>query len=252
MKRILLAFILLALPMAAQEQKQEQKKEERAENRPVQKLFVLKYADPSQIARLMQVFGGSLTPNSEMHALAVLANPETMKAIEEAIQRLDVPTAVPKDIELTFYLLVGGEAENPIAGAVPKDLDSVVAQLKNAFAFKSYHLLDTLTLRTRAGQRASTTSSGGAMQMSSVSYPVTTSINLNAATVGPDGTTIRIDGMRAVIQVPLMSGGGGINFKDLVLSTDLDIKEGQKVVVGRIGISHNQALFLVLTAHPVS
>jgi len=34
----------------------------------------------------------------------------------------------------------------------------------------------------------------------------------------------------------------------LGIQTDLDIKEGQKVVVGRLGISHDQALFLVMMA----
>ena len=33
---------------------------------------------------------------------------------------------------------------------------------------------------------------------------------------------------------------------DLQMQTDLDIKEGQKVVVGRLGLSHDQALFLVM------
>jgi hypothetical protein len=32
----------------------------------------------------------------------------------------------------------------------------------------------------------------------------------------------------------------------LEMATDLDIKEGQKAVVGRLGLSHDQALFLVM------
>jgi antitoxin component of RelBE/YafQ-DinJ toxin-antitoxin module len=35
------------------------------------------------------------------------------------------------------------------------------------------------------------------------------------------------------------------------LSTDLDIKEGQKVVVGKVGIDPSQAMFLVLMAHVI-
>jgi hypothetical protein len=37
----------------------------------------------------------------------------------------------------------------------------------------------------------------------------------------------------------------------LALSASVDVKEGQKVVVGRIGVAHDQALFVVLTAHVV-
>jgi len=38
---------------------------------------------------------------------------------------------------------------------------------------------------------------------------------------------------------------------NLSLSASVDLKEGQKVVVGRIGVAHDQALFVVLTAHVV-
>jgi hypothetical protein len=34
---------------------------------------------------------------------------------------------------------------------------------------------------------------------------------------------------------------------NLGLTTDVDIKEGQKVVIGRMGIGKDQALFLVMT-----
>jgi hypothetical protein len=40
-------------------------------------------------------------------------------------------------------------------------------------------------------------------------------------------------------------------FQNLSLDADIDVKEGQKVVVGRLSI-HDQALFLVLTAHVVN
>jgi hypothetical protein len=35
------------------------------------------------------------------------------------------------------------------------------------------------------------------------------------------------------------------------LSTDVDIKEGQKVVVGKMAMNPNEAMFLVLMAHVI-
>jgi hypothetical protein len=237
MKTLLLALVSLALPLAAQEQKQEPAR--------VQKIFVLKYADPRSLREIVGAFGSS-TPNAEMHTLTVSATPENMKAIEDAIARLDTPAAAPRDIDLTFYLVVGGEGDPAAARPFPKDLDSVVAQLKNAFAFKSYRLLDTLTLRTRTGQAAAVDSVGGIMDTGMPLPAVRTSIAIAAASIATDGT-IQIDHLRASIRMQATSGA-----PDLGITSNLGVKEGQKVVVGRIGISRDQALFLVVMARPAA
>jgi hypothetical protein len=247
MKRFLFALMLMALPLAAQDDK-------KAETKPaptVQKLFLLKYADPDNLANLLQVFHANIRPNRDMRALAVDGTSEAVAGIEDAIKRLDILAAAPANVDLTVYLVVGHEAESPAGSSpVPKDLDSVVTQLKNAFAFKSYSLLDVLALRTRTGQPASTTSSGGAMQFGDgSSQPVVTSFSIRSATIASDGATVRIDSLSSNCKVPLPTVSGGKIFapQDLGIRTDIDIKEGQKVVVGRLGISRDQALFLVMT-----
>ena len=50
--------------------------------------------------------------------------------------------------------------------------------------------------------------------------------------------------MNADYRVPVSNGGNDYQMQNLGIQTDLDIKEGQKVVVGRLGISHDQALFI--------
>jgi hypothetical protein len=244
MKRVFLALLLLALPLAAQEEK-------KAEAKPiatVQKLFVLKYADPQSVRNLLQVFHASIDANRDMRVLAVDATPETMSAIEDAIKRLDVPSAAPTNIDLTVYMVVGHEAESSAGSVpVPKELESVVTQLKSAFAFKSYSLLDVLALRTRTGQEANSSSSGGALQAGvGGTHPVLTQLRLGSTSVDGDGPTIHINKLNANIRVPV-STGSGWEYQGLGLGADVDIKEGQKVVIGRLGIS-NDALFLVMTA----
>ena len=81
MKRLILTLAVLALPLAAQAPKKEAGPEaaqtltamEQLKQRQVQKLFILKYADPNQIRQLIVVFTTSSTVNSAMHALAVSA-----------------------------------------------------------------------------------------------------------------------------------------------------------------------------------
>lgn len=245
MKRFLLALLLIALPLAAQEEKKPEPKPAPT----VQRLFMLKYADPQSLANLLRVFHATIWPDRDLRALSVDASAEAMAGIEDAIKHLDVPAAAPTNVDMTVYLVVGHEGESPAGSAtLPKDLDSVVTQLKNAFAFKAYSLLDALELRTRTGQGASTTSSGGTVQISEGhSQPVTTSFKIRSASIGSDGSTVRVDSLNASIKMPVPNGNGGSIYTDLGISTDLDIKEGQKVVVGRLGISRDQALFLVMT-----
>jgi hypothetical protein len=198
---------------------------------------------------LLQVFDASVRQNAEMHALAIEASPEAMHAIEDAIQKLDVPSALPRNIEMTVFLLVATDSATPAGSPVPKELDDVATQLKNTFPFKSYGLLDVLTFRTRTGQSVSTTSSGGSFQIGTRPVSVISSLRIGSISVGSDGSTVRIDRMSSSYRVPVPSGGGEqYSYQDLGIQTDLDIKEGQKVVVGRLGISHDQALFLVMMA----
>jgi hypothetical protein len=216
----------------------------------VQKVFILKYADPRAVHQLLSAFGVGVWESPDMHALSVSATPQTMQAIEDAIARLDVPAAAPKDVSLVMHLVIGSDTDGATA-AVPKELDKVVSELHNTFPFKNYRLLDVLTLRARTGQRASTQSAGGALQFGSVSKPVLTNFAINSSSVAPDGTTLRLDGLRVSGRIPVEQGPGEFNFWNLDMSTDVDIKEGQQVVIGRQGLNKEQALFLVLSAHVV-
>jgi hypothetical protein len=253
-----MALLLLAPLAMAQEQK---KADEKPPEPQVQKLFVLKYADPRDIGNLLKVFTSKVTPNGSMHALAVSATPEAMTAIEDAIKRLDVPSAAPQNVELTVYLVIGG-SDTASQGALPKELDGVLVQLKNAFAFKSYRLEDVLTMRTRTGQPVSTSGTGGSVQIGNTSRPIITQLHIQSVSVGPEGA-IRIDGLQASNRVPVATGsfqpgvgGVGVNplantqfsYQDIGMNADLDIKEGQKLVVGKMGINPSEAMFLVLTA----
>jgi hypothetical protein len=246
MKRQLLALLLLALPLAAQDTATTL-----VPPPMIQKLIPLKYADPRALYDLLRIFEANIIFNAELHALAVKATPQTMQAVEDAVARLDTPASAPKDIDLTIHLVVGSDSEVNIGASLPKDLEPVVNQLKNNFPFKNYRQLDVMTLRTRSGQRAGTESSGGSMQFGNVTKAVVTNFAINSSSIGADGATIRLDQVRSNSKIPIEVGQGQYSIQELNLNTDLDIKEGQKVVVGRMGINREQALFLVLTARVV-
>jgi len=245
MKKIWMVLLLAAAAMAQQETKAEKPPKE-----VVQKLFILKYADPGQIRQLLQVFDATVSQSGELHALTVKASPEAMRAIEEAIQKLDVPSAMPKDVEMTVFLLVASDSGAAAGSAIPKDIDSVVTQLKNTFPFKNYGLLDVITFRTRTGESVRATSSGGSLPMGNKPVSVITQLSINSIALQGDGSTLRVERLNAQIRVPSIteSSGGDVKYQyiDLQMQSDLDIKDGQKVVVGRLSLTHDQALFLVM------
>jgi hypothetical protein len=262
MKRILAILIMLALPLMAQEQKKPEEAPAKPSQPGVQKLFILKYADPNQLGSLLNVFPASIRPNSGMHALAVAASPEAMVAIEDAIRQLDVPGAAPKDLELIAYFLVGRSEDrqdlvSDSAQETPKELESVVSQLRSAFAFKSYRLLESLSLRTRTGQRSTASSSGAARNIFGRPIPIATQVTISSADVEADGR-IRVSGLRVSQRVPYVSPATqkpttdtSLSYTDLGFTTDVDLKDGQKVVIGRNALNPQEAIFLVLTAHVI-
>jgi hypothetical protein len=245
-----LALLLLAPAAMAQEQKKSDEKSDGAlylyQKPPepqVQRLFVLKYADPNQMRDLLN-FMGTVRTNTELHAVTVSATANSMAAIEDAIKRLDVPTAAPQNIDLTMYLVAGDDGDAASA-PLPRDLDSVVAQLGNNFSYKAYRLWDVLTMRTRTGQVVTLDSSGGSGDAPPNRIRVATSITIRSTTIAGDGT-IRINGLQANSKVQ-----GVAETTQVGIRTDVDIKEGQKVVVGKQSTGPNQALFLVIMAKVV-
>ena len=88
---------------------------------------------------------------------------------------------------------------------------------------------------------------------SSGNPPKMSRFSIRNATVSEDGTTIRIDRMHAGLKIPVtFPGGKGVEYTDSGIDQDVDVKEGQKVVVGRSSLEGpQQALFLILTAHVI-
>ena len=56
-----------------------------------------------------------------MRAIAVTAEKGAMAVIEDAIKQLDVPSAAPKNIELTVYLVMGSDAESGATSVCPRN-----------------------------------------------------------------------------------------------------------------------------------
>ena len=258
-----LALVLVPLLVAATGNAQTQRQPSARSTEPqaqpatkqeqlVQRVFAIKHADVEAIARTLGVFPYYIQPNRELRVIGVRAPAAIMPTIEDTIRRLDVPPIAPRNVELTVYLLLASEHEG---GSVAPELEGVVKQLKATFAFKGFRTIDTLVVRSRDKQSADV--KGLARFDNDIPNPSTYGFGYKAASILSDekGRSIRLDGLRfnAGIVVKRQSEAAssvfGYDALDAGFGTDVDVREGQKVVVGKAAIGGtNSALILVITA----
>jgi hypothetical protein len=180
--------------------------------------------------------------------LAVRAPKEVLDAIEDAIKRLDVPPPPAKNIELSVYLLIASIQDNA-ENKLPAELEPVVKQLKSMFSYRGFRLLDTLLMRQREQQWPGPPSyvrGSVASPNSEIRQSVPYVFSVMSLHVGSEDTArlIRINGLDLNLKLPYNSG-----MQEVGVHTDVDIREGQKVVVGKANIGNaDNALILVLSA----
>jgi len=238
MKRIFLTLLATGLA-CAQAQQQEG---------PRQAIIDVKYADVNQLSNMLRgVFGNNVLGNSALRVITVRDNPETVAAVTAAVKRFDVPPQPQPNVELTIYLISGlaqGQGDD-----VPQELVSTVKQLHGLFAYKSYKLADSVMLRSRAvvppDLRGGAQVDGAALNgRYSLAYQYLTVSSETPRTIHIEGLNFRLNQPRSVTA----DGKTTTDFSDTVarISTNLDIREGQKTVVGKSSIGSGDAVILVI------
>ena len=145
------------------------------------------------------------------------------------------------NLELTVYLL-SGVAQGEAADDVPQDLVATVKQLRSIFNYKSYKLTESFMLRGRlgAGAKAAGVLPGGAGLNYEFRYGF-----VSASSETPP--LFRINALRILLTRPHRVGGENVVDTVASIETDLDIREGQKTVVGKSSVSSSgDALILVI------
>jgi len=221
----------------------------------VSKMIPVHHVNTNHLQSLLTIPGVSVRGDEGMHVLVVTGRPDAVSTLEEMVKKLDVAPAPPParpNIELTVYMIAGA-AEAKRAEDVPKELSSTVKQLHQLFPYKNYRVLDSFVLRGRDGETAGETS-GVFPNATSGLPPVNYTFRYRNAVVA-DGNprTIRLNGLRMGLRAAYPSTGGeagkpNYTYSDSGINTDIDIREGQKVVVGKSSYGAEDAFILVVTA----
>jgi len=219
-----------------------------ASPKPIQKLVTVKYVDANSVHNLLRTFAPgndwSMESDNRLHVIALRGRPEVVATLEEAIKKLDVPSA---DFELTVYLI----SSSPQAGdQLPDALASTAKQLHGVFAYKGYQLLDSFVLQGSDGQGGNTVgnlSKDGKSSTYRFRYD-------RAAVSGEVPKVVNLHNLDLQIQsfTGAFNKDGNPISHDTTLHTDIDIRNGQKVVVGKSDVNNGESpLILVVTAKVV-
>jgi hypothetical protein len=241
---ILVNTILLVSSGAVFARAQQQSAVADEEPRLIEKVLKVEHVDVNRLRPLLQIFEVEIVADAELKVIAVKGRPESVAALEAS----------------TVYLV--NAKENSVgASDIPSEISDVVDQIKSIFPYKSFRLWETIPFRTRDDQN----SVGGEPNwvqgmlandvtgISGMEYE----FGFGAARVIPNGEgrqVVRLDTLRLEIVGPVRTvtseeGQKTERRRIASIRTDIDVREGQKVVVGKANIGASEgALFLVVMA----
>lgn len=211
------------------------------------RIFEVKYRDPNSLINAVYHLGSgfkgaTMSGNSEFRTITVRDFPENIATIEEALKRLDVPTAPRPNIELHMHVLLASNTTGP-ATDVPAGLKDVLTQLRATLNYRNYELAASIVQRlteTPRGLQGSgiaelpSTSPGTPNSSMPYEYFINNVSLLQNAT---GAASVQIAEFTFVTQEKERAR----------IQTALNLRDGETVVVGTATI-RNRALVIVLTA----
>jgi hypothetical protein len=229
------------------------------------KVFVIQHRDPTALYLSLRTLGSGVkgstanfTNQGGINTLSARDFPENLAAIEEALKRLDVPSATHQatDVELTLQVLFASKGPVPEAG-LPTDLQEVVKQLKNTLAYRGYTLAASFVQRVGVnGDRATygrgqlegnalASEEAKASPLLFVDWESDRVMSLESEAAGPGRYFLR------KFYFLLRERRGTENMELARLGSDINLKEGEKVVVGTTVVK-DRGLIVVLSARRVN
>ncbi len=216
----------------------------------VTQIFKTTFADVEDIASVISLFGGRVRANPDLGVFAWTGPASLLSAVEAAVRSLDVAPVPEPNVELTVYFLMATKG-GPGKSDVPASLDGVAVQLEDVFGYDSVQLIETTVLRTRHGSRGGL--NGILPRRLADDREARYDFGFQRVRVTNDesGRSIRLDGLNANIQAShnvVVDGQATTRDTQTAFSTDIDLREGQKAVIGKTSIEGGAAaVFIVVT-----
>lgn len=190
--------------------------------------------------------------------LVVITGPQArVDTAADILKQLDTPAPprppIPpkKSIQLTAYLVIASSGNPTPAGSqpttpVPKELDPAVSQVASMFSYKSFNLLDAIIMRSMDDGSGFVDGllPGGSYEM--------IARRVNLAATSPDNLFHLQQFELSFKRYNGVDRDGKDKYQTVSMRTDVDLKEGQKAVVGKANFDGaSDALIVILTAKVV-
>lgn len=217
---------------------------------PVQRIVPVKNGDPSQIyVTVHDLMQGQVNVRQYQNNIVLNGSSEAVAAAEQLIKNLENSAPRERDFELTGYIVLA-IAQAGETGNTPAELEPVLKQFRTVLNYKSFRVLDTILLRGK--ENANGPYSEGFLALPNTPPPgARDTFRIARATITDDVVHLRDMGLH--VWVPYTSSKGELLTRDVQLSTDADVKVGQKVAIGKASVDPNgNALILVISANVVN
>lgn len=226
----------------------------------VQKVVPIATGDTLQIYSTVSNVMASMPIKIQMYQNTLVLNgsQESVNAAEQLIKNLMSAAPRERDIEITGYIILASvdwkseRGQNlPAGGGVanmPADLDPVLKQFRSLLNYKAFHVLDTLILR---GRENSGMASSGFLAVPGAAG-ATADFRVQRPSVTDD--VVHLKDLTLTVRIPTsrVTDKGIVITNDVRISTDADVKAGQKVAIGKASVDSNgDALILVVSAKVV-
>lgn len=195
----------------------------------------------AQFVRSIMSFGGVSWDNVP-HAFVIRGGkPDDQAAAEALLQRYDVPE--PR-VDLTIYLIrASNSPSTPPGNPLPAELKSAIDEMKGTFNYQHYTLWDAIILHPKGG--GGETQGILPVEANGRPYGFTVAYGLYGG-VPAEGKTVNLANFQFSIKMPSL----GKEDTESHIRTDVSVREGEKLVLGKIRLlpGANADLFLVLSA----
>lgn len=225
------------------------------------RVIELKHRDPESLLSVIKLLGSgaggaSMSVNNEFNTITVRDYPENIATIEEAVRRLDTPAPPAPGVEFHVHILIATNTQSP-SNPVPAELNDVIKQLQTTLSYKNYYVMTSAVLRTKEGPTGISNkgvadfrlANGGAASERPIFYEYA------ARQIKLDGTAATASGIQVGnfgfnMNIPVETTPGTINYDRVGFETPVNMREGEKVVVGTTTMQ-DKGVIVVLTARIV-
>jgi hypothetical protein len=202
----------------------------------------LKYITSRDLGNLLAAFVDLRVTSDRSERLIVLnGTSESVAGAQALIAKLDV---APKTVDFTFHILAASTKPEAAADKVPAEVESVVKQLRTSLTYQNYRLLDTVTIRAREGREFHARG-----VLTNYSTYAISSRDLQVKP-GEKGSHILSDSftfeLRALDREASNYGNKEPRYSSAQITAPLDVREGQKVVLGKANFATIDGAFFVI------